>query len=70
MGMFDYVKHRSKCPDCGEIVEPFQTKDAECVLDVLDHSDKRIHVYYAQCRNCKTFIEYTRTTRPVTNKNP
>jgi phage FluMu protein Com len=27
MGMFNYVKFEMKCPNCGTIVNTFQTKD-------------------------------------------
>ena len=41
MGMYDYVELNVKCPICGNtIINTFQTKDFDCVMDTYHLGDK------------------------------
>ena len=57
MGMFDDVKLEIKCPECGEVVNRFQSKDGECVLAELDFWE--VDNFYDYCEKCGAFIEFT-----------
>ena len=73
MGMFDYVKVPSlECPECGEDMDAsednFQTKDMECVLEVVDWEET--DRFYGNCTSCKKWIEYERVQPyPIPFKN-
>lgn len=57
MGMYDDIKFKTKCPNCGNIVENFQSKSGPCAMFVLDFTD--VDNFYASCPTCNTWIEYT-----------
>lgn len=70
MGMFDYVKFRSKCFNCKyELGRPekgseFQSKDGDCTLSVLKPKDVRR--FYEICPKCKAWNEYkVRRGKPI-----
>ena len=56
MGMFDNVNVRIDCPNCGETVEDFQSKDSYCELGTIDPT--RIDRFYGTCDNCNLWIEF------------
>lgn len=58
MGMFDYVKYECVCPICQGDVDGFQSKDNECVLDVVQVKD--VDNFYTSCDKCGCWIEFTR----------
>lgn len=61
MGMFDYVNVSMPCPNCGKVIESFQTKDEDCTLDTIEPD--RLGCFYAYCK-CKTWVQFTRPKPP------
>ena len=62
MGMFDYVEYRCGCPNCGELIVDFQTKEAECQMDHI--SPLSVDHFHALC-SCGAWVEFNRN--PATN---
>jgi len=62
MGMFDWVDFQTKCPNCGELVTSFQSKDGECQMDTIPYWE--VDRFYSSCKKCRTWIEFKRI-RPV-----
>lgn len=62
MGMFDYVEITVKCPNCNVKINPFQTKEKDCFLRTLNFWE--VDYFYAGCKNCETYIEFTLSHRP------
>lgn len=58
MGMFDYVEYEMSCPNCGETVKGFQTKDGERLLGLLQIGE--VNTFYSYCVNCGLSITFTR----------
>ena len=58
MGMFDWVKYEMDCPNCGEKISGFQSKDGMCILAELDFRD--VNNFYTSCGKCDTWIEFDR----------
>ena len=56
MGMFDNIRFKIKCPNCGKEVNDFQSKDGKCCMFELDYWE--VDNFYASCDNCGTWIEY------------
>jgi transcription elongation factor Elf1 len=56
MGMFDYINYEMNCPQCGEKVNGFQSKDGPCALETLDF--RQVNNFYASCDNCGHWIEF------------
>ena len=56
MGMFDYVKYSAPCRGCGEIINEFQSKDGECLLQELTPNE--VMNFYAMCPKCKMWNEF------------
>jgi len=57
--MFDYIKDFSvECPECGNIVEGFQTKEGPGTLSFLP--TESVNSFYSSCDNCNEWIEYHR----------
>ena len=58
MSEFSCVEFKQYCPQCGEIVSDFQTKDkfvsGRYVLP------EEINHFYSFCHNCRFWIEYER----------
>ena len=63
MGMFDNVEYVCDCPNCGGLVQGFQSKDGPCEMKVLKPAD--VGYMYTSCENCQTWIAIT-TTRQIT----
>ena len=57
MSMFDYVYVTVKCPNCGEDVDGFQTKEAGCTMEHLHWSE--VNYCYTACEHCDCWIELT-----------
>lgn len=58
MGLFDYVKFRMPCPNCGKTVGGFQSKDGMCALAELEFWE--VDNFYTNCGECDVWIEFTR----------
>jgi len=59
MGMFDYVNTPEiKCPNCGEIVTGFQSKDGPCYLKTVEFWT--LDNFYSSCDSCNAWIQYNR----------
>ena len=54
MGMFDYIKYEAPCPKCGEMLDDWQSKDSECLLDTLE--PWQVSHFYQSCPKCKSWI--------------
>ncbi len=59
MGMFDWVEYEMKCPNCGEELRYFQTKDLKCELRYVKPTSK-LDNFYMECPRCKAWIELDR----------
>lgn len=62
MGMFDYVNVKMDCPKCGNSISGFQTKDSECLCELV--SAANIGNFYASCDKCKAWVEFYRRLPP------
>jgi len=60
MGMFDYVKYECVCPVCGDSVDGFQTKDKDCILDLIQPQE--VSNFYTHCLSCDMWIEFDRVS--------
>jgi hypothetical protein len=58
MGMFDWVNLKMKCPNCGEEINRFQTKDYDCELKTRNPLET--NYFYGGCENCETWITFER----------
>lgn len=56
MGMFDWIHFDIKCPNCGKVVDSFQSKDGNCKMELLEYWE--VDNFYAMC-DCGNWIEYT-----------
>jgi hypothetical protein len=56
MGMFDYVNYECTCPYCNENTSGFQSKDGDCLLEMLEPED--VEVFYTMCDYCDSWIEF------------
>jgi len=63
MGMFDYVRYEAECKECGEPLKDFQSKDHECLLNVLEPS--QVDNFYTSCDKCKTWHNFEVTRECV-----
>jgi hypothetical protein len=55
MGMFDYVDCKLPCPNCGETLDGFQTKDGECFLDTV--KPHQVRYFYTGCDSCDCWVD-------------
>lgn len=60
MGMYDYVNFKTKCPNCKELLEDFQTKDYICSMCTTE--PENIDRFYCSC-SCGYWIEYSRVRK-------
>lgn len=74
MGMFDYVNITEdiKCVNsvCGKTLKGssgFQSKDADCMMEVID--SRRLSNFYGNCETCASWNEISREMRPTFNTN-
>lgn len=58
--MFDYVKLKTKCPDCGSEVSGYQTKDLDCSLSEVNFWE--CTRFYSSCDKCHSWIEYEKVS--------
>ena len=50
MGMFDYVEYEATCQKCEADLDDFQSKDAGCMLDIIDPGE--VKYFYSCCDKC------------------
>ncbi len=55
--MFDYVDIKIKCPACGEVIEEFQTKSTNCLLESVDPLKQMVINFYSECPYCGVWVE-------------
>lgn len=55
MGMFDYVKYEAPCPNCGKVIDEWQSKDYHCTLGSIE--PWRVDQFYTSCPACGVWIE-------------
>lgn len=65
MGMFDNVEVPEKvlCPNCQEPVAGWQSKDGDCLLEML--SVDKVDHFYTSCP-CGTWIQFNRKIERTT----
>ena len=56
MGMFDWVNYAMPCPQCGVIVDEFQSKGGPCGMETIDFWE--VDNFYAFCDQCGAWIEF------------
>jgi len=56
--MYDDIKYEMGCPNCGNKVDDFQSKDGPCILTTLEFWE--VSNFYASCLNCGHWIEFNR----------
>lgn len=46
MGMFDSVNFKIKCSEFGNVIDDFQSKDGDCLLNTLElpHRSRKVRV--------------------------
>ena len=59
MGMFDYINYECVCPVCKNKIDGFQSKDSDCVLDMLETEE--VNNFYKLCDFCGVWVEFFRT---------
>ena len=72
MGMFDWITHvpETDCPNCGEPLSGWQSKDGKCQLKSIPYW--HVDVFYTSCDNCNEWVEFQkeppiRTWVPMTD---
>jgi len=63
MGLFDYVNFKTDCPNCGEPVTGFQTKDGDPYMAIVEPDT--ISYFYSGCDKCGAWIVYDKTPEPI-----
>lgn len=58
MGMFDNVNFTMKCPECGEDMTDFQSKDGHCTLTLLEIEE--VDNFYTSCYECGCWVDLTK----------
>jgi len=59
MGLFDYVSWEEDCPNCGQKLDGFQTKDLpDWERNCRKLSLSEVSNFYTICENCKAWVEY------------
>ena len=56
MGMYDNINYECVCPRCHNKVDGFQSKCAECVLDMLE--PWQVKNFYSSCSVCGAWLEF------------
>ena len=56
MGTYDNIEYSCKCPVCEHEIDKFQSKDADCMLHTLKHTE--VSNFYVSCKVCETWIEF------------
>ena len=54
MSLFDSVKYEKPCPECGEIVANWQTKEGHGGFEVIEPYE--VESFYGWCQNCGAWI--------------
>lgn len=62
MGMFDYIKFETVCPNCDGEIKDFQSKDSGCFMTHLEFWE--VDNFYASCDKCHTWVEYKIYNKP------
>ena len=66
MGLYDYVNFEMPCPNCGALLDSFQTKDGLNALEKIEPND--VHEFYDLCKECGAFITFSRQRYPPVPK--
>ncbi len=56
MGMFDYVKFSTECPECGDQISDFQSKDGPCELKKI--RAHKLAYFYSECSDCGVRVSF------------
>ncbi len=63
MGLYDRVDYETDCPQCGAIVDGFQTKDGDPYMNVVKPGS--VNNFYSKCDNCNAWIDLNRIIPPT-----
>ncbi len=66
MGMFDDVDVSVECPECGALVDGFQSKDGPCLLDRLEPVE--VDHCYSACSGCGAWVDLRITDKALIAK--
>ena len=58
MGMFNYVDFECECPQCGDTITGFQTKDGNLVMKTVHPNS--VGSFYSSCDNCGRWVDFVR----------
>ena len=50
MGMLDYVAYKAKCRKCGNMLDDWQSKDGDCLMDTIH--PEAVNLFYTSCNEC------------------
>jgi hypothetical protein len=57
MGLYNYVAFPAKCPQCGQEITAFQTKDdAQESLHLKTVDFRSVREFHSLCSNCRSWI--------------
>ena len=56
--MFDYIKYSAPCWKCKTTLSNFQSKDGECLMDILTPKQLGQGYFNASCPKCDAWNEY------------
>ncbi len=54
MGMFDHVEYEADCPSCSMPLTDWQSKEGNCILDILQPFD--VTEFHTFCTSCNKMI--------------
>lgn len=55
MSMYDYIDIVIKCPNCSSLIDRFQSKDGNCMMENLKYYE--VSHFYSACHECKKWID-------------
>lgn len=62
MGLYDYIDFKMTCPNCGAMVEEWQSKDREDRrMNLLKFN--QVENFYGSCTQCGLCVEFTQASR-------
>ena len=68
MGMFDYINFKMPCPECGDVLCGWQSKDAGCDMEQIEPDS--VNNFYTPCDNCGAWLEFSRNQPEDVMKRP
>jgi hypothetical protein len=59
MGCFNWIDYECECPECGALVNSFQSKDGPC--DMTKLRPWEVEHFYGECPGCKKKLHLSLT---------